>query len=323
MSTSAPECARCGRPDPTRGYICTTCTDKVARQLRQLADLAGDVETTVARQARTGPPTAGGVTADPAEPANRTAADAEWTAGNTLVVWMGEVARLRGVPLPARPVAGWQIGPVCLAAERARHGHRPCPHRSCTEVGVMMRDGRLAKPMAATTQHPIARAALWLVDHLDWLRHRAEADDALAELEYAAAIVRRTVDTRSPRWYAGPCGGTATTGAECLADLYGLVGAEILRCGACGSWTYAADRRAWLLDRMEDVLGTAAQLAAAATALGHEGVTSARIRGYAHRGRIVAHGVDQWARPTYRFGDVLDLVGVPDTPRDQSRVHVA
>lgn len=311
MSTSTPECARCGKPDPTRGYICSSCTDKVTRQLRQLADLVSEVETTAARQARTGPPTAGGVTADPPEPANLTAADAGWAAGNTVVAWMIEVATLRGVPLPAPPTARAGIGPLCPPAERAIYGHRPCDHGSCAAIR-----GR-------TPAHPIARAALWLVDQMDWLRHRDVADDALAELEYAAAIVRRTVDTRSPRWYAGPCGGVTDSGGECTADLYGHVGAEILRCGACGSWTYASERRAWLLERVEDVLGTAAQLAAAATSLGYEAVTSARIRGYAHRGRIVAHGSDQWARPTYRFGDVLDLLDAADTPKDQSHVQVA
>jgi hypothetical protein len=316
---STSECARCARPDPTLGVVCPTCAAKVIKQLTQLADLVAEVETTVARQARYGPPTFGGFSSEPPEPANRTARDAAWAAGNTVVVWMAEVARLRGAPLPGRePLQRAPVGPLCTWAARVRLLHQACGHASCDAI----RGLRLASTISVEP-HPIARAARWLAEQLDWLRHREHADEAFGELEYAAAAIRRAVDTNSPRWYAGPCGGEREDGEPCDADLYGHVGAEILRCGACGSWTYAADRRAWLLDKAEDVLGTSAQLAAAATSLGYEGVTGARVRGYAHRGRIVAHGVDEWARPTYRFGDLLALLDVADTPTDQSRGQVA
>lgn len=317
---STTECVRCTRPDPTLGVVCATCAAKVLKQLMQLADLVTEIDTTVARQARSGPPTVGGVTADPPEPANRAARDAAWAAGNTIVVWMVEVARLRGTPLPGRePLQRAPIGPLCRVATPKRWEVRQgCGHQSCDTI----RGVRPTSTMPPPT-HPIARAARWLAEQIDWLRHRQDADEAFAELVYAAAAVRRAVDTNSPRWYAGPCGGEQEDGEPCPADLYGHVGAEILRCGTCGSWTYAADRRAWLLDKAEDVLGTAAQLAAAATSLGYENVTSARVRGYAHRGRIVAHGMDEWARPTYRFGDLLAILDAADTPNDRSRTQVA
>jgi hypothetical protein len=37
-------------------------------------------------------------------------------------------------------------------------------------------------------------------------------------------------------------------------------------------------------------------------------VTSAQIRGYAHRHRLLAHGADEHERPLYRVGDVVDLL---------------
>jgi hypothetical protein len=39
-----------------------------------------------------------------------------------------------------------------------------------------------------------------------------------------------------------------------------------------------------------------------------EAVTPSMIRNYADRGRIVAHGVDRKGRPTYRVGDVVEVI---------------
>ncbi|HEY0642293.1 MAG TPA: hypothetical protein VGD39_02660, partial [Nocardioides sp.] len=218
---STSECARCARPDPTLGVVCPTCTAKVIKQLVQLADLVREIDTTVARQARSGPPTVGGVTAEPAEPANRAARDAAWAAGNTVVVWMLEVARLRGAPLPgALPLQRAPIGPLCrVASPRRWEVRQGCGHPSCDAVRGL-RPAVIVPPAV----HPIARAAQWLAEQLDWLRHREDASDAFGELEYAAAAVRRAVDTNSPRWYAGPCGGEQEDGEPCPADLYGHVG---------------------------------------------------------------------------------------------------
>jgi hypothetical protein len=37
-------------------------------------------------------------------------------------------------------------------------------------------------------------------------------------------------------------------------------------------------------------------------------VTASQIRGWAFRGRLIAHGTDQDDRPLYRVGDVIDLL---------------
>lgn len=58
---------------------------------------------------------------------------------------------------------------------------------------------------------------------------------------------------------------------------------------------------------MEDYLASAADISELSEVFGQH-VTAAMIRGYAHRGRIAAHGtrVDWRGRevPTYRIGDV-------------------
>ena len=81
-----------------------------------------------------------------------------------------------------------------------------------------------------------------------------------------------------------------------------------MRCPACSTEHDAATRREWLLEAARDQLLHAGWMAAALSALLGEQVTDAQVRGYAHRGRIVAHGTDERGRPVYRVGDVLDMV---------------
>lgn len=281
----SPDCARCAGPVPDQAYVCPTCGELLHRALLRLAAYAGEIQTDVARQARHAAIiTAGGH--EPPLPYNPTAADRAWAVGNTVVTWAFHVADHRGAPPP--PAPGRLIGPQC------RHGVG-CRHDSCQAI----RNRR--------TEHPIARAARWLARHVDWLRHRPEAAEAVDELLDAANVARRTIDSPGDTWYAGPCGEPLTAGDECPADLYVHHGAQVVRCAACGAQHDAQARQAWLLDVARDTLGTAALLAASATALGRH-CTAAAIRGYAHRGRIVAHGTDAWSRPTYRLGDVLDVL---------------
>lgn len=159
---------------------------------------------------------------------------------------------------------------------------------------------------AGHADHPTARAAAWLADHLGWLRMRREATEAFDELADAVSLLRRTVDNPGVRWYAGPCR-VDLDGAECDGELYARPGAAWVGCPACGTRHDADERRAWLLREARDQLLHAGWMAAALSALGEE-VTAAQIRSYAHRGRILAHGVDERGRPTYRVGDVLDLI---------------
>jgi len=296
-----PDCVRCGKPVPDQGYACPGCGDRLARALLQLAELAGEVTVEVAKQARHGARAAAG-SPEPPMPYAPGAADVAWAAGNTVVAWMVHVAERRGVGLP--PPAGRPIGPLCPAGWNAAPGR--CGHGSCDAV------------RARTRQHPIGRAAVWLAGHVDWLRHRADAPEAFDELHYAAAMVRAAVQGPTDRWYAGPCGEQLPeTGEQCAAELYARPGSTVVRCTACGFQHDADARKQWLLDAVEDILAPASMLAAAATSLGRP-ITAAAIRGYAHRGRLMAKGLDAWARPTYRFGDVLDLI---DQAEEAERVE--
>jgi hypothetical protein len=141
-----------------------------------------------------------------------------------------------------------------------------------------------------------ANAARWLLGHVEWLRHRPEAAEAFEEIQYAVAQARIVIDQRTPRWYAGPCG----------ADLYGLPGAEVIRCRECGTEFDAEARREWLLAAADDTLAHAELIGRAAAALGVE-ISPADVRWYAASGQIVAHGVSRAGSALYRFGDVLEV----------------
>lgn len=147
----------------------------------------------------------------------------------------------------------------------------------------------------------------WLAGQVDWLRHRPEAEQAVDELLDACRLVARIVDTHGPRWYAGPCRSTDTDGDVCGQDMYAPPGADTVRCGQCGASYRARERIDWLLDEAGDRLYHAELIGRALAALGLP-CTGSVIRNLADRGRITAHGTDSAGRPTYRLGDVRQVL---------------
>lgn len=93
------------------------------------------------------------------------------------------------------------------------------------------------------------------------------------------------VDLEPDRWYAGPCPG-------CGRDQYVKRSLTHILC-TCGELTDVAQRRELLMSKVADHLATP--------------VTPSQIRGWVHRGRLVAKGRNRDRRPLYRIGDVLDL----------------
>lgn len=144
---------------------------------------------------------------------------------------------------------------------------------------------------------------VWLGGQCDWLRYRTEGGQALDELGYAARLIEYTVDRPTPRWFAGRCDIDG-----CPEELYPRAGADTVTCPACGYIHSTAVLRDSLLRRADNVLGTATEIARFVSTMRGELVTSAQVRGLAHRGRIIPHGQDRLARPTYRVGDVLAVI---------------
>jgi hypothetical protein len=205
--------------------------------------------------------------------------------------------------------------PVNLIAADVGRWTRTTLTRWCT----LAADTRgLAQPLGT-----MRSLAGFLAGHVDWFRHREDGPALLEDLLTAARAVTRVVDRPEPTWFAGPCWNTVEDERGpnvCRTELYARNSAGYVRCPTCGAEHEVARRREWLLAEAEDRLAHAELLARALTALGAY-VTSSSIRGYAHRGRLAAHGTDAQGRPQYRIGDVLDLIR--DEVQDRARPRSA
>lgn len=297
------ECVICARVDAGVAYACPRCADRTAERLVGLAGIAPELITTVARQARSGD---GGTGTDREPlPVDLGASYDVDAVTDTIGTWVRHILTARGIVITARRER--IPGPVCPTTI----GSPTCRHGSCHAIVAS------GQPV-----HRLAVTVRWLARQTEWIRHQPNAAQVLDELDDACRLATRIVDRRAARWYAGSCGtetGTETFAGgptapggyervvECPADLYAHPGAQVIRCGACGAVHDAADRREWLLDSARDQLVHAELLGRALAAL-EVPCKPAQIRDYAHRGRIVAHGRDAAGRPTYRVGEVLDVL---------------
>ena len=294
--TTDTTCDLCGDPVRDTAYVCPRCTANTARYLRDAINTAADVETTVARLARYSD--RHGRTQPDDDPDGRPDGGLKVTpmlfddgakqrgdrASNDIVTWARHVAEERGV-YPTMPAA--PFGPLCGS-------QGVCRHESCSLI------------YRRSVPHPVARAATYLLGHMEWLRHRPEAEEALTQLAAAGATLVRIVDSPPPLWYAGPCWADTEDGA-CPEELYARTDDGTVKCPACKARHDVRQRRVWLLGEADGVLGHAALIAAALTVLDRP-VTSSMVRNLAHRGRIGAHGQDDRGRPLYRVGEVRQVL---------------
>jgi hypothetical protein len=122
-------------------------------------------------------------------------------------------------------------------------------------------------------------------------------------VETHTARAMRVLDRPEEVRYLGPC-----PGAGCGEDLYVLEHDEWVRCGACSEMWNVEERRADVLGQLGDVLVGAKALAEVLTGMTGEKVSHDRVRVWASRGRILAHGHDRKGRPVYRVGDGVALL---------------
>jgi hypothetical protein len=102
---------------------------------------------------------------------------------------------------------------------------------------------------------PLVAAARWLAGHVEWMRHRREVDEFLADVEACARVVSGIARGPGEQKFLGPCGATVAwdaAGAEvpretpCDGDVYAHLGAKEGTCRACGARWATAKRQAWL-----------------------------------------------------------------------------
>lgn len=285
-----PACPVCGGPIRDNAYLCGECTRKLAEALGQIVDLYGELDTTLAYQARlesanNAPPAMDEDWPPDAKPGasvqplvfDARASDVADALTRVVHGWASAIVAERGIQLP--PVPGPPIGPVHVT---------DCPHLSCDLIRWHVQDPVLV------------HATKFVAAHLWWLRRRPEAGDAYAGLTRVAADLEHVIDAPAARTYAGPCD-------VCRTDLYVTQGAGIVQCRGCAMTYDVAGRREHLLEAAEDRLERAAHIAAAVTDLGSP-ISADRIRVWAARKRLIARATDGLGHCLYRVGDVLDLL---------------
>jgi hypothetical protein len=113
------------------------------------------------------------------------------------------------------------------------------------------------------------------------------------------------VDRPADKEYIGHCD-------ECSEKLYRQALALKAQCRHCGTeYTDAMERRASVMDEINDRCLTAAEIETAFTSLGDKPITAARVRQWAKRERITAKGhvwVQGKNHPTYLVADVRLLL---------------
>jgi hypothetical protein len=90
--------------------------------------------------------------------------------------------------------------------------------------------------------------------------------------------------------------------------LYALEHDEWVRCRACAETWSVEVRRADLLAQVADQLVGAKLLAEVLAGMTREKVSHDRVRMWASRGRLLAHGRDRRGRWAYRIGDGVALL---------------
>jgi hypothetical protein len=175
---------------------------------------------------------------------------------------------------------------------------------------------------------PIISAARFLADHLEWLRHRPEADEVLADIEACARIVAGIARGPAAQKYLGPCGAEievpecnpirhAPDCPEdcgnrrfCDGDVYARETASVGRCRLCGAEVSTDARRAWLDAEVRSRAFRAVEISRAYN------INIKTIRSWINRGQLIAHG-----EGLYNVGDVLDLAAADAARKasDQAR----
>lgn len=151
-----------------------------------------------------------------------------------------------------------------------------------------------------------ANQAKYLVDNIEALREQHWSQPLPAELSSLVRACTGLTAERNPRVFGGIC-------PECETELYARKGDKEARCHGCGTTYEVAAWRAHALTAAMYHIDTPARLSRLlSTKYGHE-VTPHRIHNWAYRNKLArandSHDENgRPLKPTYRLGDVLELV---------------
>ena len=286
-----PTCA-CGRPSPT-SQLCTRCYQQLTHDLAHLPELLGELQTTLARQARMGGGKRGIGHSEPL-PLDVGAMDEGDSTRRCLVNWVRTIIE--------------DSGPQTHSDESCVRPHTEA-HHIAHEASIRWHTW----PANDTTA-----MALWLLAHAGWARRSDEAAQFAAEIHDVSVQLRRRIDRPADLAYAGPCGAddikTDLDGdtitlerVACGTDLYAKLGADVTKCPSCGTVYDVAERKAWMLASVADYAATTTEIANALTSLAQP-VTPSMIRQMVYRREVYRHGETADGAALYVIGDVLAVL---------------
>jgi hypothetical protein len=148
-----------------------------------------------------------------------------------------------------------------------------------------------------------ASMAAWLSARLERLVRHPAAPEAHGEITTAVRAAQRAVDRAPERLYAGPC-------PECETSLHVRPGATRTTCRECGTGINVTERRQWMRDQCEDLLGTPSEVSAICAGLGVT-VSPSTIRVWVSRKKLFprrfVRPIKEGGKPRalYRVGDVI------------------
>ncbi|MGH3630924.1 MAG: hypothetical protein ACRDRL_26205 [Sciscionella sp.] len=205
-----PECRNCPRPVADGAALCLTCTAELARQLRSVPALLDDLLVTLSKQDQFG----GGKRGKGAEqplPVRLDVPPVIAALGNTLTTWARDLVDRNGwnvPPAPARSAHNDERGPVL--------------HASTPYVDL------------------VCYAALWLADHVEYLRSHPAVLEAHRGITTAITRTREITDLPADRtrFVVGPCPEIDDHGRHCPGQVWAYVPTDKrdpaqLRCRAC------------------------------------------------------------------------------------------
>jgi len=263
--------------------LCRQCVRDLDQALTDVPGVVDDLLTLLTRQTATSDRVGGGSGERPL-PFDQAASKLLHQLHRSLAGWITEVRILTP-----------SVGPTC----------QRCRHSSCDRI-------RFALPVA---NNPTAMAG-WLRDRLDRLAQYPHALELAADLQEVIDAARDAVDLPY-RLYLGPCQTAGCVerdprGRERPTSLYATdTDAATVVCRGCEMSYDVAELKASLRETASDRLASATEISRALTSL-DEPVTPERIWKWAERGRLVARGLDPDKHPTYRIGDVQDLLAEAD-----------
>ncbi|MEU5847454.1 hypothetical protein [Saccharopolyspora shandongensis] len=262
----------CALPDCTRptneAAVCRSCLDLLRTDLATIPDLVGELDVTIARQARTGQRVGGRPSEEPL-PFNAAASEIRDDLRGVLSTWIRDLWETYG---PRREVP----------------------------TGEVAADGT---PVAVSELDPLDTLpdmAAWLRRHPSWIAAHPAAGDLVDEMLDAICRVRRAIDVPPERLYCGPC-------PDCGTGLYARPDRVSVTCRECDTRHDVAELRAALLAAARDHLATATEIARALPGLLGRELSANTVRTWAYTGRLAKRTPDAQGRPRYRVGEVIDL----------------